>query len=997
VTSVTITNAVNSASAGQVVSIPAGSFSIAGVTAGVSNISVRGAGANATFLTLSGSNAGCNGANAFFCVWNGDGNWWGGPDNGPVSWTALSYAQGATTITLASHANLKVGTLMILVQEDDTSNSGTGWLNCGKEASFCSQQGASNSQWATDFYSGNGATEAQNVTVTACGTSTPGAACTSNTVTFTPGLHAPNWTSAKNPVAFWPTDLPLTGVGIENLSFDCSGQNVQCIVFWGDTDSWYINSRTKSVGSNHVGLEMSNHITVQSNYMYGGSGSSEGYGVNSENGSADNLVVNNICNHNANCMVAEGGDSGTVFAYNYAIDDFFGPGQYQQGPMTHSAGNHMELWEGNQVLDIQNDIIHGPSNAGTLYRNYITGLDPITAANNGGQTKSIGTTAVNIGASNRYYNVVANVLGTSGFHTLYADAAPSTSACTLANEWTSVFPVYLLGYSDQWGGAYTSGCGQGSPNINNDLAVGTTLMRWGNYDVVNAAVREVSGENGSGANTYPALTSPATSFPATFFLASEPSWWVFPSGTAAPWPGNGPDVTGGDVAGVGGHANLNPAANCYLNVMGGLTNGASGWLTFNPSSCYVASGPSYTWTPTVSPSGGGTITGTNCGAGSYASGTTIGACTAMAATGYSLASPIWTGVSGSAGCTGSTNPCASFSITANSGATASFTLNSYTLSTATAGTGTGTVSGCAGTVAYGASYSCTVTPGTGSTLASVTGCSGSGTTTYTGTMPASNCTVTATFNLINYTLSTAAAGTGSGTITGCAGSYTYGASYSCTVTAGTGSTLTTVSGCGGTGTSPYTGTMPASSCTVTGTFTLNTYTVTPSAGTGGSISPATAQTVNYGSTTVFTVTPNAGYSISAVTGCGGSLVGTTYTTGSITSNCAVSATFTTGSAAAPVLLQTLNMHGYPPVMMWRLAPSAGATGQTFWVATVASLTAKCPAAGASAYKAVDALSGTATSFTDSGETAGTYMCCVDSETNGGYSPVTGPVLVPVAI
>ena len=44
-------------------------------------------------------------------------------------------------------------------------------------------------------------------------------------------------------------------------------------------------------------------------------------------------------------------------------------------------------------------------------------------------------------------------------------------------------------------------------------------------------------------------------------------------------------------------------------------------------------------------------------------------------------------------------------------------------------------------------------------------------------------------------------------------------------------------------------------------------------------------------TTSFTVTPNYGYSAS-VTGCGGTLSGNTYTTGPITSDCAVSATFT---------------------------------------------------------------------------------------------------------
>jgi membrane-bound inhibitor of C-type lysozyme len=63
-----------------------------------------------------------------------------------------------------------------------------------------------------------------------------------------------------------------------------------------------------------------------------------------------------------------------------------------------------------------------------------------------------------------------------------------------------------------------------------------------------------------------------------------------------------------------------------------------------------------------------------------------------------------------------------------------------------------------------------------------------------------------------------------------------------------------------------------------------------SAGTGGSISPTSA-TVNYGSSTSFTINPTTGYSINAVSGCSGSLSGSTYTTGAITASCTVSASF----------------------------------------------------------------------------------------------------------
>jgi hypothetical protein len=71
----------------------------------------------------------------------------------------------------------------------------------------------------------------------------------------------------------------------------------------------------------------------------------------------------------------------------------------------------------------------------------------------------------------------------------------------------------------------------------------------------------------------------------------------------------------------------------------------------------------------------------------------------------------------------------------------------YLLSTSTTGTGSGTVSGCAGNYLAYAAWSCILTPSGGSSLAGATGCGGTlAAATISGTMPASACTVTATFN-----------------------------------------------------------------------------------------------------------------------------------------------------------------------------------------------------------------------------------------------------------
>lgn len=72
------------------------------------------------------------------------------------------------------------------------------------------------------------------------------------------------------------------------------------------------------------------------------------------------------------------------------------------------------------------------------------------------------------------------------------------------------------------------------------------------------------------------------------------------------------------------------------------------------------------------------------------------------------------------------------------------------------------------------------------------------------------------------------------------------------------------------------------------------FTVTATAGAGGSISPG-SRTVQRGQTTSFTLTPDAGYGIGSVTGCNGSLSGATYTTGAITADCKVQASFNLNS------------------------------------------------------------------------------------------------------
>lgn len=134
----------------------------------------------------------------------------------------------------------------------------------------------------------------------------------------------------------------------------------------------------------------------------------------------------------------------------------------------------------------------------------------------------------------------------------------------------------------------------------------------------------------------------------------------------------------------------------------------------------------------------------------------------------------------------------------------------------------------------------------------------------------------------------ATAGAG-GTISPATATVNAGSTTRLTVTPNSGYAIGGVTGCGGTlAGSTYTTGAVSASCTVTATFVAQ-YSLTTAAGPHGSISPASAA-VNAGGTTTLQIAPDGGYAASA-TGCGGMLSGNTYTTGAISANCTVTASF----------------------------------------------------------------------------------------------------------
>src|SRR5205823_81081 len=132
----------------------------------------------------------------------------------------------------------------------------------------------------------------------------------------------------------------------------------------------------------HIWFYQASKNTVRDSYFYGSSPSSEAYGTNIGSSSCDELIENNIFHHLAAATITEGA-CGTVFAYNYATDNYYtgnGSAPDWQGADSadHSAEDQFNLWEGHEGSTVNADDIHGTSHMLTFFRVYLRGLDPVT-------------------------------------------------------------------------------------------------------------------------------------------------------------------------------------------------------------------------------------------------------------------------------------------------------------------------------------------------------------------------------------------------------------------------------------------------------------------------------------------------------------------------------------------------------------------------------------------------------------------------------------------
>jgi hypothetical protein len=604
VTAAQINSALSKCPAGEVVYLNPGIYNLSTSVAmqGVSNCTLRGSGADQTDLVFTGTGSCFSTQVTSVCMSSGDNNFKTSPSN-LVNWTA-GYAAGTTSITLASVPNLKVGFPIILDQcntglSGAPTCSGTVTDNGAVLVTDSNATGIAVAPGLAGPYSlqannggaqRSGRQQEQIVTVTGCGgVTTPGASCsgTNVSVTISPGLYMPNWSAANSPQAWWASS-PAFLDGIEDLTIDnTSASGALGIESFNCSGCWVQGVRIIDPSRAHVQFTYSSHNTIRNNYFYlTQQWTTASYGVESYS-SSDCLIENNMFQAIASPYMLNGPGSGDVFAYNFSVLEFFNTPLYNQNSHgDHTAGIDMFLVEGNEGSSVNADVIHGTHNFGTYFRNRYSGPAPTCWSNSTNTSTSVlalstGTFGkcnsnlqpISLDSFTRFYNLIGNVLGTTGVNTVYESSSNNNPAIRL---------------------------GLGNQTVALDPNVQLTTMIWGNCNSSNSfgtcpfnsseVPSSLTGAQAPYANPIPS----SAVLPPSFYYSSKPSWW--PSGKA--WPPIGPDVTGGNISGVGGYAYTIPAQDCYTNVMGGPATGVGTVLVFNENSCYSSSSAAKPQPPT---------------------------------------------------------------------------------------------------------------------------------------------------------------------------------------------------------------------------------------------------------------------------------------------------------------------------------------------------------------------------------------------------------------
>ena len=467
-----INTAIANCPSGQVVLLGPGTYS-GGINFGLkNNVTLRGSGTN---TVLTGT------------ITMGSGGWYSG--NSPPFWDSgttitAGLTQGSSNLTVSSTSTLGVGWLALIDEKNDTTAVFDADGNHPRALAQC--------------------VHIQSIS--------------GNVVTIWPPLVTTFSTSLDARIKA-QGGMQITGDGVENLQMQGDGSAIGFSINNG-YGCWAYNVGMHNMANYDLELICCCACTVSHCYLFDSpSHASNHYGVGLQQNCGGCLIENNIIYRIGPSIEINNGSSYNVIAYNFLYDSWINGVQDMDLDMNHTPHNVMNLVEGNYIGVIEDDGYFGSTAMNTLFRNVVTGVGP---------EYHDSPSCISLKRWSRNYNVVGNILGTNGVASVYELTASGQAGQS----------IYQLGYPNIGNIGYN---GSAPPNAWNnpgsspgdnqwrDLAVGTTIIRHGNYDTVNKSIVWDS-------------TISDHSIPNSYYLTSKPAW--FGSLTWPPYDVTKPTATG---------------------------------------------------------------------------------------------------------------------------------------------------------------------------------------------------------------------------------------------------------------------------------------------------------------------------------------------------------------------------------------------------------------------------------------------------------------------
>ena len=528
--STNVNNAIAACPAGKVVSLAAGTFTIAeGNYVLIDNgITLRGAGPSATILTRSGGavlGSDQPGSNPSPMIILGPMEY---NNNQTATTLTADGAAGAYSVRVASASGFSVGQIVMIDEASGASwEPDIIWGSAGypqiwaapdyrvvwqkHNPSYADVDDFSASQYPYQVgTAGCWFSNCDRVTVEIKRI----AAISGNTITFDSPLTISYRVSHQAQLYYWQTRF-TENAGVENMTVEHGDDdNIDfnwCAYCWANNVK-----NTLWLGA---GFGVNNSFRVQLEEFYNhepvwpvpGGG---GYNISLANGSSEILVENGISVLADKVIVARAAGAGSVVAYNYMDAGFIsGTDAWVEIGLngSHMVGSHHTLFEGNDAFNIDSDQTHGNAIYHTFFRNYATGfrakftdylnntvVDDINQQPTNGPLRAAGAHAYAY-----WFSFIGNVLGTPGAMTGWVyDAAGALNNIPDQGIW-------MLGWMDIVPQGY-------DPNV------ASTAIQDGNFDYLTNAVVWASNDT-------------VHTLPNSLYLMQKPAFFNAGSGYAWPW------------------------------------------------------------------------------------------------------------------------------------------------------------------------------------------------------------------------------------------------------------------------------------------------------------------------------------------------------------------------------------------------------------------------------------------------------------------------------